>query len=116
MCAIIWGSLMHIYVDLGYENIQNELMEEGVNHIKQSSTEVTIPPITSDDINIIYHSTTHNILSDTTIGHSKVQDPHSTQVAPPNTYDKCWKGYSNHNILWIITGPMTIVLFVRYLF
>ena len=107
---------MHIYVDLGYENIKNELEEVEDSHIIQNSMEVTILPHTSDDIDIIYHSTTQNILSDTTIGHSKMQAPHSTQAAPPNTYDKCWKGYSNHNILWIITGPMTIVLFVRYLF
>ena len=27
--------------------------------------------------------------------------------------DKCWKGYSNYPYLWIITGPMTLVIFVR---
>ena len=27
--------------------------------------------------------------------------------------DKCWKGYSNYHYLWIITGPMTLVIFVR---
>ena len=26
--------------------------------------------------------------------------------------DKCWKGYSNYPYLWIITGPMTMVIFV----
>ena len=31
---------------------------------------------------------------------------------PANSYDKCWKGYSNYNLLWIITGPMTLVLLV----
>ena len=31
------------------------------------------------------------------------------------SYDKCWKGYSNYNYLWIITGPMTLVIFVRYI-
>lgn len=27
--------------------------------------------------------------------------------------DKCWKGYSSYGYIWIITGPMTVVLFVR---
>ena len=116
MCAIIWGTLMHIYVDLGYENINNELEEEEVSHIIQSSMKVTILPHTSDDIKIVDQSTTPNTLSDTTIRHSKMPEPHSTPVAPTPTYDKCWKGYSNYNILWIITGPMTLVLFVSYHF
>ena len=30
--------------------------------------------------------------------------------------DKCWKGYSNYHYLWIITGPMTLVIFVRVIF
>ena len=38
----------------------------------------------------------------------------SNYVQP--SYDKCWKGYSNYNYLWIITGPMTLVIFVRYIF
>ena len=107
---------MHIYVDLGYENIKNELEEEEVSHIIQSSIAVPTLTHTSDDIKIIDHSKTPNTLSDTTIRHSKMQDPHSTPVAPSPTYDKCWKGYSNYNILWIITGPMTLVLFVSYHF
>ena len=107
---------MHIYVDLGYENIKNELYEEEVSHVIQSSIEVTILPHTSDDIKLIEQSTTSNTLPDTIIRHSKMQEAHSTPVAPTPNYDKCWKGYSNYNILWIITGPMTLVLFVRYLF
>ena len=106
---------MHIYVDLGYENITNELEEEEVSHIIQSSMEVTILPHTNDDMKIIDHSTTPYSFSDTTIRHPKTQELHPTPVAPTPTYDKCWKGYSNYNILWIITGPMTLVLFVRYL-
>ena len=106
---------MHIYVDLGHDNIKNELEEEEVNRIIQSSVEVPILPHTNDDIKIVDHSTTPNTWSDTTISHSKMQEPHSTPIAPTPTYDKCWKGYSNYNILWIITGPMTLVLFVRYL-
>ena len=34
----------------------------------------------------------------------------ATQQQP--TSDKCWKGYSNYPYMWIITGPMTLALFV----
>ena len=37
----------------------------------------------------------------------------SVNVVQRTSDDKCWKGYSNYPYLWIITGPMTLVIFVR---
>ena len=36
----------------------------------------------------------------------------SMNVVQKTSDDKCWKGYSNYPYLWIITGPMTLVIFV----
>jgi len=30
--------------------------------------------------------------------------------------DKCWAGYQHYKFAWIITGPMTLVLFVNFVF
>ena len=49
------------------------------------------------------------LLDDTDLANSSggsLDDVQQTSV------DKCWKGYSNYPYLWIITGPMTIVIFV----
>ena len=39
--------------------------------------------------------------------------PHSS--SDQDDGDKCWKGYSNYPYMWIITGPMTLALFVSWI-
>ena len=96
ICVTIWGILMHLIVDL-------QLLES-----KEDKNEDIYSTSTNETIDLENNSTTYPFLNVST-------DPATTaepSKAPPKSYDRCWKGYSNYNLLWIITGPMTLVLLV----
>ena len=101
ICVIIWGVLMHIFVDLQYMQ-----MDEDEKPDILSSTSIPIIPIESlKTENVSTMDNFSDILAQPSV-------PTDASIRGKTTYDKCWKGYSNYNFLWIITGPMTLVLFV----
>ena len=95
ICVTIWGIIMHIIVDL-------QLLENKDENEDMYSTS------TNQTTELGNNTTTHSFLNVST-------DPAATAdplKEPPKSHDRCWKGYSNYNLLWIITGPMTLVLLV----
>ena len=83
VCVIIWAALMHVFVDGKFYKEENEASYSGNNN-----------SILPDDTDLANSS------------------GGSLDDVPQTSVDKCWKGYSNYPYLWIITGPMTMVIFV----
>ena len=83
VCVIIWAALMHVFVDGKIYEEENEASYSAKNN-----------SILLDDADLANSSG------------GSFDDVQQTSV------DKCWKGYSNYPYLWIITGPMTMVIFV----
>ena len=83
VCVIIWAALMHVFVDGKIYKEENEASYSANNN-----------SILPDDTGLANSSG------------GSLDDVQQTSV------DKCWKGYSNYPYLWIITGPMTMVIFV----
>ena len=92
VCVLVWGSVMHIFVDGKYLMNEDERMES-----------FTISSANNDS----------NFLDDLDMEDTSRGSISDRQRSGD---DKCWKGYSNYHYLWIITGPMTLVIFVRLFF
>ena len=93
---------MHIFVDLNY----GATNEDSTYQIESTTTNAFRQ---IEDIQHENNSWRQNVSKILT---NPINSPYPEHKAK-QTYDKCWKGYSNYNYLWIITGPMTLVLFVR---
>ena len=91
---------MHLFVDnQGLSNLE-ENQDEVFSFASTESTVIAMPTVVEDP------STIYGSIIAPSVSYSKVK---------MQSDDKCWKGYSNYNYLWIITGPMTVVLVVSTL-
>ena len=86
VCVIIWGVVMHTFVD-----------DQNKTNIDENTAYFS----SKNDSNYFDNTKSENSSDWKWDENQKTND------------DKCWKGYSNYPYLWIITGPMTLVIFVR---
>ena len=96
LCVLIWALVMHVFVD------QQDQLTNGNETIIASS-----PSASMDDV--VGGNNGSESSSPSAGGGGGVT---TANIAAADR-DKCWRGYSNYDYMWIITGPMTMALFVR---
>ena len=93
---------MHIFVDR--QNLEKYGDENAFATSLRNSSNISVDDFQIENISNDYPYPNDSI--------HPTNPPHSANNDQVG-HEKCWKGYSNYNYLWIITGPMTLVIFVR---